>query len=166
MDGFVERLGLAVELAEHRNFGFQNRGIDWLGQVIHRSGAITRENLLVLAGMGGDENDGYVLGFPPLLDELGQLEATGARHLHVQDDQSKIGVEEGHQGFLRGRGFCEPIVRVIENRLENRKVLRLVIHDQYFDWVRHIEEPKLRAGERKNPPPWRRAERTKSGESA
>ena len=138
--GRIQGLGLAIKVGENRGFGFQNGWIDGLGQIIHRPGAITRQNMLVLAEMGGNENDGYIFGFLAFFDELGQLEAAGAGHLHVEDDQSKVGVEERHQSFLGGHGFREVIVRVVKNALENREVLRLVIHEQYVDWIRHIEQ--------------------------
>ena len=32
--GLIQRLGLAVEFGEHRDFGLQDRRIDGLGQVI------------------------------------------------------------------------------------------------------------------------------------
>ena len=133
----IEGPGLAVEIGEHRDLGFQNRGIDGFGQVIHCPGAVAGQHMLVLAEMGGDKNDRDILGFLALFDDLGQLEPVGARHLHIQDDQGNVGVEKGNQSFLRGHGFRQAIVGSVENGFENHEVLRLVIHQQYVDWIRH-----------------------------
>ena len=38
--GLIEGLGLAVEFGKHRDFGFQDRRVDGLGQVIDRPGTV------------------------------------------------------------------------------------------------------------------------------
>ena len=78
---------LPVKFGKYRDLGAQNRGVDWLVEIVDRAGAIAFEDMLVLAVIGGEEDDRHARGLPALLDHLREFEARHAGHPHVEDHQ-------------------------------------------------------------------------------
>ena len=68
-----------------------------------------------------------------LLDHLRQLEAGHAGHADVEDEQGELLGDEREQRLVGGLGADQPVAGVVEDGLEHRQVLRLVVDDQDVD---------------------------------
>ena len=70
-------------------------------------------------------------------DPLGRLEAVQAVHLHVEQDHGEVVVLASAQGFCAGMGFHQVVAEVVKNRIEGKKVGRLIIDHQDIDFFVH-----------------------------
>ena len=80
--------------------------------------------------VAGEEDDGSVPGAVTAADEFGGLEAVQAVHLHVEQDHGEVVALAPAQGFCAGMGFHQVVAEVVKNRIEGKKVGRLIIDQQ------------------------------------
>src|SRR5438874_6240611 len=86
--------GLAVQLHKHADFGPQELGNDRDGNIIDCPVFVALELVKVCVMNGGDEDDGDLLVAGMLTDKGCQFKAVDLWHIHVQEDESKVGVEQ------------------------------------------------------------------------
>src|SRR6185437_12986866 len=73
----------------------------------------------------------------PRLDDLGDLEAVHARHLHVEENRRKLGLQHAAQRFRAGVGAHQFLAEGFENRLQCQEVLGAVVDEKNVDGVAH-----------------------------
>jgi hypothetical protein len=130
-----DRAPSPVQIDEHRDLRFEDVAVDRLGQVVDRAAVIAAQHVALVQHVRREEQDRHVARPPPLLDDLGELQAAHPRHLDVEDDRGELLIEQGEQRLVgRVRGH-EPAPALRQERLERFEVARLVVDDQHARFV-------------------------------
>ena len=95
-------LALAIEFEKHVGLAAQNIGFDRLVDEIDRAGLIAAETALRVGVAGGDENDRNMAGALVAAHQLGQFEAVQARHLHVDQRQRDVVLQQKLKRLVAG----------------------------------------------------------------
>src|SRR5262249_19574901 len=85
---------LTVQLHKHADFGPQEIGNDRDSNIVYGPMCVALELVKVCVMNGGDEDDGDLLVAGMLAYKCCQFKAVDLRHLHVQEDESNVGVEQ------------------------------------------------------------------------
>ena len=93
-------LALPIEFEENFGLAAQDIGLDWLLDKIDGASLVTLETALSIRRAGRHENDGDAPGFLVAPHKLGKLEAVKARHLHVDQRQGNIILQEDLKGLI------------------------------------------------------------------
>src|SRR5437870_4111328 len=88
------KLRLPGQVHKDGNLRPQNLRHNRLENVIHRPYRITPEYVCLAFVSGGEEDDGDILGTVALPDQLGGLEAIHVRHLDIEQNERKVGLEK------------------------------------------------------------------------
>src|SRR5262245_52361572 len=86
--------GLAVQLHKHADFGPQELRNDRDSNIIDCSVFVALELVKVCVMNGGNKDDSDLLVAGMLAYKCCQFKAVDLRHLHVQEDESNVGVEQ------------------------------------------------------------------------
>ena len=127
----------AVQLGKDGDLRAENGRVHRLVQVIHSAAVVACEDVLVFVVVGREEDDRHARGFPPLFDDLRQLEAGHAGHADVEDEQREFLGDQREQRLVGGFRADEPITRVGQHGFEHGEVFRLIVHDQDVDGLVH-----------------------------
>ena len=68
----------------------KNQGIDRFAEIIHGPGSVPMQHIFIFLIVGGEKDNGHVLGFLASLDDLRQFETAEVRHADVEDDHGKL----------------------------------------------------------------------------
>ncbi len=98
---------LAVQVEEDIGLAAQHVRLDRLLDEVDRAGLIAAEPPLGVGAAGGQEDDRDVAAALVAAHQLGQFEAVHAGHLHVQQRQRHVVLEQELQGLLAGPGLQE-----------------------------------------------------------
>ncbi len=124
--------GLAVGEREVRAHPRQQQlPVDRLGEVVHRADV---EPLDLLGGLGlaGEEDDRDVRGGGVFLEQLADLEAGGARHVDVQQDQVRLGrLRRERQGVAAVGGELHFVLGAEHHADQVEQVLRVVHREDH-----------------------------------
>jgi hypothetical protein len=126
----LERGRLSVQVDEHGDLGAEDHRVVRLEDVVDGAGSVAAEDMVSFLADGRDEDDRDAPGAFPLPDQLGGLEAVHVGHLHVQEDQRELLVEEMPQSLLARPCHDEVQVERGQHSLERDEVLALVIDEQ------------------------------------
>ena len=77
-----------------------------------------------------DEDDRRRLGARPLPDHLRGLEAVHPRHVHVEQDDGEILLEQAAQRLLAGPRLDEILIQLLQQHLVREELIRPVVDDQ------------------------------------
>ena len=119
-----------IQIDENGRLRPQDRRQQRFDEVIDRPqfiGAIDGE---IGGFVGGQEDDGGVAGTVAAADELGGGEAVQALHLHVEEDDGEILLEQQAKRLFAGAGRDQVLTEVREDRFQGQQVGRLVVHQQ------------------------------------
>ena len=123
-------LGFLEELDKTGYLRPQDHGHQGLYQEVHRSQGVGLLGAELVAFVGRQENDWGVPGALAAADPLGRLEAVQAVHLHVEQDHGEVVALAPTKSFCAGMGFHQVVAEVVKNRIEGKKVGRLIIDQQ------------------------------------
>ncbi|MNC48780.1 hypothetical protein D3C75_979160 [compost metagenome] len=101
-------------------------------QKVHRAAFIALERVVHLAPGGGDEHDGDVAGLFRAAHQLGQFETVHARHLHIEDGQGELVLEQQRQRCLGRLCLVHLAVLALDQGVEGQQVFWQVVDDQQF----------------------------------
>jgi hypothetical protein len=124
---------LDVEVDEHADLGAQDLRLERFEDVVDRAHRVALKDVFLLLADRGEEDDRNVLERLARLDQLRRLEAVHARHLHVEQNDGEVPLEQATQRLLARRGADDALSQRLENRLEREKILRPVVHDEDID---------------------------------
>ena len=137
---FTELIGLALDLAllqieihEHRDLRAEHIGIEGLEHVVHGTHRVSLEHVRVFLVDGAQEDDRDRARPLARLDDLRDLEAVHARHLHIQKDRREIFAEHVLERFGTRVGANQALTQRLENRFEREQILRPVVHEEKVD---------------------------------
>ena len=119
-DFMTEVLLPAVVLEKDAHLGDHGLGREGLDDVVDRAVGVALEDLLLLAAYGRDEDDGRVAGALPLADQRRRLEPVELGHLHVEEDERAILLEEEAQGLPTRARLDQALVQRFEDRLQRQ----------------------------------------------
>ena len=121
---------LLPQIDEDGDLGAQQVGVDRLEDVVDRADLVSLEDLLVVLGKRGDEDDRDVLRARALLDHARGLEAVDVRHVDVQEDAGEVVQEDLAQRRDARVDAHEEMTERFEHRLERDEVLLAVVDEQ------------------------------------
>src|SRR5207244_6178414 len=119
-----------VEGEERGHARAQHVGIERLEEIVDGAGGVAAEDVLALLRDRGDEDDRDVARAQPPLDQRSRREAVEAGHLHVEEDQRELALEQRAQGVLPGADADQVEAERLENRLERDEVFAPVVDEQ------------------------------------
>ena len=90
-------LGPSLQVDEHAGLRLHDLGDDRLEQEIDRTQLVGGQDVLLVAAVGGHEDDGRMAGPLSLADQPRGLEAAQRRHVHVEHDQGEVAIEQQPQ---------------------------------------------------------------------
>ncbi len=122
-----------MKLRKNRNFRAENGRIYGFVKIIHRSGVVALDNVLILIVVGGQKDDRHVRVLLACLDHLGQLESCDVRHADVENEETKFVSEQRKQRLFSRRGPDQPVTWVVQNSFEHGQIFRLIVNDQDVD---------------------------------
>jgi len=128
----VQRLALAEQVDEYRHLALHSQGFQGLVQKIHRSALIPLEGIVHLAPGGADKDDGNIAGLLHAAHQLGQLESVHARHLHIENGQAELVLEQERQRLVGGLCLIHLAVIALDQGGQGQQVFRQVVDDQQF----------------------------------
>ncbi|MNN06261.1 hypothetical protein D3C81_1190440 [compost metagenome] len=128
----AEGLALAKQVDEHRHLAFHRQAVQRLVQEVHRAAFVALEGVVHLAPGGADKDNRDILGLLGAAHQLGQFEAVHAGHLHVEDSQGELVLEQQCQGLVGGLSLVHLAVFALDQRVQGQQVLRQVVDDQQF----------------------------------
>ncbi|MDT4827249.1 hypothetical protein FQZ97_605890 [compost metagenome] len=108
----------------------QYLGIEGFEDEVHRAGGVSLQHGVLGVGDGGDEDDRREAGQRAAAHQAGDFEAVHARHLHVQQDQADLFLEQAFQCRLAGVHRAYLPFAVVQQRLHRGKVFLAVVHHQ------------------------------------
>ena len=101
-----------------------------LEQEVDGAQLVRGEHVLLFTPVSGDEDDRRVAGSAPLSDEPRGFEAPERRHLHVEQDQREIMLEQHPQRLFAGVRAHDSATEVAQGGLQRQQVRRVVIDDE------------------------------------
>ena len=113
-----ELLRLLVQLDEHGNLGAQHFGTERLEDVVDRARGVAAEDVLVVLGDRGDEDDRDVPRALALLDQHRRLETVEHGHLDVEEDDRDFVLQQPAERLLAGVGIEQVLPEGLEDRLQ------------------------------------------------
>ncbi len=120
-DLLLHGLSLAIQLDEHIDLALDGLGVQRLVQEVHRAVFITGEGIVALTTGGADENDRDAAGLLRAPHQLGQPETVHLGHLHIDDGQGKVVLQQQGQCFVRRQGLEDlAVVPLINASRANR----------------------------------------------
>ena len=125
-----ELFRLLVQLDEDGDLGAEHCRAERLEDVVDRACRIAAEDVLLVLGDRGDEDDRDVLRPLALLDQRRRFEAVEHRHLDVQQDDRGIVPQQLAERLLAGVGVEEVLLERLEDGLEREQVLGPVVDEQ------------------------------------
>ncbi len=111
----------------------ENNGIYGLIEIIYCAGAVALDNVLIFVVISGQKDDRYVGSLPSSPDHLGQLKPRHSRHADVEDEEGEFIVEQRMQRFFRGCRPNQPVIRIVQDSLQDGQIFRLIVNDQDVD---------------------------------
>src|SRR5205807_6542149 len=113
----AQLLVLLVQLDEYRHLRAEDLGVEGLEDVVDRPGGVPAENLLLVLGDRGDEDDRYVPGAFAPLDQRRRAEAVEPWHLHVEQEHRDLVPQQLPQSVLAGMRVDEVLAERLEDGL-------------------------------------------------
>jgi len=129
-DFMPEELVPAVVLEKDLRLGEHGLGREGLDDVVDRAVGVALEDLLLLAADRGDEDDGCVAGALPLADQRRRLEPVELRHLHVEEDERAILLEEEAQRFPTRARLDQALVQRFEDCFQRQEIRLAIVDDE------------------------------------
>ena len=125
-------LHLAVGEGEMRTHArHQQLAVDRLGEVIHRT-QVQPLHLVGGLGLAGEEDDRDARGGGVFLEQLADLEAAGARHVHVEQDQVGPGVGGREaQGIAAVGGELDLVLGTEHLADQGEQILRVIYRENH-----------------------------------
>ncbi len=133
-----QRAGLLVQVHEDGDLRAQHVRVERLEQVVDRAHRVAAEHVVALLVDRGQEDDRQVLRVLSAADVLRRLEAVEPGHLHVQQREREVLLEQALQRLLARAGLHDPVAQGVEHGAQRHQVLRQVVDDQD---VRHAGPP-------------------------
>ncbi len=149
-DELAAQLGaLSKEVDEDLHLALDGVGIERLVEEVDRAVLVALERVIEFLAGGADEHDGQVLGARHAADQLRQLEAVHAGHLHVEDGQRELVFEQQRERLLAGGRLVDAVAVVADRGFEGEQVLGEIVDDQELDAgvYRHWGSPSLHSKE-------------------
>ena len=128
----LELLVLAEEVHEDLDLRLEDLRDDRLEEVVDRADGVSLEDVRFVPRERRDEDDRRVAGLLALANQVRGLEAVHFGHLHVEEDDGEIVVEQPLQGLHPRLGADALDVSVGEHRLERDQVVRLIVDEEHL----------------------------------
>lgn len=101
-------------------------------QKVHGPALVALEGIIHLAARRADEDDRDVLGLVGTAHQLGQFETVHARHLHIENGQCELVLQQQRQGSLGRLCLVHLAVLALDQGIERQQVFRQVVDNQQF----------------------------------
>ena len=140
-----ERGVVPVQVDEHRYLGAQDLGQHRLEQVIHGAHFVTaKAGNGILVG-AGQENDRGIARPLAAANQPRRCKAIHARHIHIQQDDGKIFLQDGPQSVLSGYRGNNIAIRAFEHHAQREEQAGIVFDDQDIAYRRvgNVDAPGL-----------------------
>ena len=95
----LERLALAEQLHEDVDLGAEDVRVERLEDVVDGAELVAAEDIRLAARQRGEEDDRRVAGAVALADQAGGLEAVEVGHLHVEQHDREVRVQQMTEGL-------------------------------------------------------------------
>ena len=128
--GKFDLLAFRPQIDKNRDFGTQNIRVERLGNVIDGAGRIALENVVLLFGNRGHENNRDVPGFLALFDERRGFETIETGHLNIHQNKRELFFEQIFQRLRARSRLDETAVERFENRAQRQQIFAAVIDQQ------------------------------------
>jgi hypothetical protein len=136
---------LEMKLDKHTYFRTQDRRIDGLEKIVDRATVVAFDHMFVFVVERGKEDDRDFRCLLALLDHLGKFKTGDAGHLHIEDQHREFFSQQRQKRILGGLSFNQTVSRIVQDGLEDRQILRLVIDDQDVDEIKSGRDGQRRA---------------------
>jgi hypothetical protein len=114
----LDLLRLLVEVHEHGDLGLEDLRDHGSADEVHCPQRIAAEDVGLHLVHGREEDDGRLLGARARADHLRGLEAVHHRHVHVEEDDREVLLQEGAQGLAPGIGAHHLLAEVAQDRFQ------------------------------------------------
>ena len=121
------------QLDEDRDLRPQDLRFEGLEDVIDGAQRVAAGDVGLALDGRGEEDDRRVARLLPVADERGGLEAVHAGHVHVQEDDREVLLEQMHQRLRAGAGVPQRPPFTREHGFQREQVLRFVVDEQDLD---------------------------------
>ena len=121
---------LALEVAEDADLRAQHVGLEGLEHVVDGARLVAAGDLGDVGAHRGQEDDRRRAAALAPADELRGLEAVHARHLHVEQDDGEVLLQQRLERLLARPGRAQAHLQRLEHRREREQVLRPVVDEQ------------------------------------
>ena len=116
-----------IKINEDLDFGAQYLGHHRRDHVIYRPQRVALAGADLVGVIGGDENDGDVLGFGAPAYERRRLQTVKPRHVDVQQDHREVLAQDMLQRFFAGRRGDEILAEIFQNGAEDDVLIRPIV---------------------------------------
>jgi len=124
----------ARERHEHAHLGAQDVRRERADQVVHRAQGIPTRRLHFV-GVGGEEDDRRVRVPNPLPDEGRRLEPVHVRHVHVEEDDRGLALEEELERLAPRADRDHALAHVGQRRFDGQALGREIVDHQDVDRI-------------------------------
>jgi hypothetical protein len=121
---------LRVELEENAHLGTEDGRIDRFEEEVHRARAIAAQYVVLAVPSGRQEDDGNVASGRVLACVVSDFVPVHFRHLHVEQKNGELPLEELAQGFVAALGNHHLASQAIEQRAQGDQVGLDVVDDE------------------------------------
>ena len=121
---------LALEVAEDADLRAQHVRLEGLEHVVDGARLVAAGDLGDVGAHRGQEDDRRGAAALAPADELRGLEAVHARHLHVEQDDGEVLLQQRLERLLARPGRAQAHLQRLEHRREREQVLRPVVDEQ------------------------------------
>jgi hypothetical protein len=130
----LQCLAFAEQLDEDADLRAQDLRLNRFEDVVDRAELVSAKDVRLAATERGEKDDRRVARFVAGADQARRLEAVEIRHLHVEQDDGELLIEQMAQRLLaRLRHDQPPVVVIRKDRLQREQVVRLVVDQQDVD---------------------------------
>ncbi len=123
-------LGQQEELDEHPHLGAQDLGHHRRHDVVDRAQRVALRRMHLVVVVGRDEDDRHVRRALAAADERRRLEAVEARHVHVEQDDGEVALQDFLQRVLARARRDHVLLQILEDGLQHEPLVRAVVDDQ------------------------------------
>jgi hypothetical protein len=109
---------LEIELDKHVDLRAEDLRLEGLGHVVDGADGVSLEDILLVFADRREKDDRHEPRSFARLDHLRSLEAVHAGHLHIEQDDGELALEQATQRGLAGLRAHDALSERLENRLE------------------------------------------------
>jgi hypothetical protein len=121
---------LALEIAEDADLRAQDVGLERLEDVVDGASLVALGHLADVGAHRGEEDDGRRAAALAPADVARGLEAVHTRHLHVEQNDGEVLLEQRLERLLARPRHAQAHAQRLEHRLERQQVLPPVVDEQ------------------------------------